>query len=98
MTSPGEESETHLDAAEAMAVARQIGRLLRGRDPQVVTAALAECLSIAIAGHVVLGPDGIDRAETERLRDDIIAHFLRTMRLLVEVNHDRIHGTQRRAR
>lgn len=69
-------------ATEAMALSRQIRRLLLGRQPDIISAALAEALSIVIAGHMVTG----DKAETDKLRADLLDHFMTTAKLLVEAN------------
>jgi len=61
-------SHTAMGAEDALALSRLIRPLLAGRDPQLVLGALADLVSIGIAGHVVPG----DPQATARLRGTIL--------------------------
>jgi hypothetical protein len=61
-------------AVEALKLSRQIKPLLYGRDPGVVGAALADLVSLLIAGH------------HPSLRDEILLTHIDTVRTLIAAN------------
>jgi hypothetical protein len=81
-----------IETAEQLAQVRELTGelypLLRGKPPEIVTAALADCVARAIAGHVI--PN--DTTRTHELRDQLLDNIVKTIRLLIEVNAKIIHG------
>jgi hypothetical protein len=71
------------EADEVVALAAAIRPLLIGRPKEVQGAALADLVSIWLAGHVVRG----DPKATERWRKDILAMHVETVRLLIPINY-----------
>jgi hypothetical protein len=69
------------DSRKAEALARQCYPIFKGQDPDVVAAALAELLAVLLAGHFVPG----DPADTQAMRDGILALHIETVKKLVPV-------------
>jgi hypothetical protein len=69
------------DTLKAEALAKQCYPIFAGQDPNVVAAALAELLALLLAGHFVPG----DPADTQAMRDDILALHIETVKKLVPV-------------
>jgi hypothetical protein len=67
---------------EVLAVVDRIKPLLRGQQPELQGAVLAELLSIWLAGHVVRG----DAQATQQLRAELLAKHCSVVRQLTEVN------------
>ena len=60
----------------------QVAPLFAGREPSIVSAVLADCVAIYLAGHVILDhPE-----ETDELREDLLDHFVRLVRQLIVPN------------
>jgi hypothetical protein len=66
----------------------RIRPLLAGRSPDILGAALADCLAIWLAGHYVAG----DNEATRRLRADLLGNHVARVTELTTVNA-RIIGT-----
>jgi hypothetical protein len=75
-------SDARKQANEAMAVVKKITPLLKGKDPGVQGAALADLLAIWLAGHFY--PD--DPQATALAREQMIEAHLVAVRALIEVN------------
>lgn len=73
-------NETYELTDEALAVSKDIASLLKGRDPGVQGAVLADLLSIYLAGHA---PD---------LREEILQMHIEAVRELVPVSEKQIFG------
>jgi hypothetical protein len=68
-------------ALEASELAKRCHPIFAGQDPNVVAAALAELLALLLAGHFVPG----DPANTQAIRDGILALHIETVKKLVPV-------------
>jgi hypothetical protein len=75
-------SDAGKQADEAMALVKKITPLLKGKDPGVQGAALADLLAIWLAGHFY--PD--DPQATALVREQMIEAHLVAVRALIEVN------------
>jgi hypothetical protein len=71
------------EADEVVALVAILRPLLAGRAKEVQGAALADLVSIWLAGHVIRG----DPAATERWRKDVLAMHVETVRLLLPINY-----------
>jgi hypothetical protein len=69
------------DTLKAEALAKQCYPIFAGQDPNVVAAALAELLALLLAGHFVSN----DPADTQAMRDGILALHIETVKKLVPV-------------
>jgi hypothetical protein len=69
------------DSVKASALAEACHPIFAGQDPNVVAAALAELLALLLAGHFVPG----DPADTQAMRDGILALHIETVKKLVPV-------------
>ena len=69
-------------ANEGIEIARRIAPQLAGLNTDIVGVALADLLSIWLAGHVVVG----NVAETAKMREVILAKHIDTVRSLILVN------------
>jgi hypothetical protein len=68
---------------------------LEGQPEEVQGAALADCLALWLAGHVVRG----DPQATEALREEMLALHLKAVRMLIPVNyHELIEPRLRKMR
>jgi adenosyl cobinamide kinase/adenosyl cobinamide phosphate guanylyltransferase len=78
------------DARRANKIAtEQFYPLLVGLDPGIQSAVLADCLATWLAGHQMS-----DRAELERMREELLAEFIALVRELVPVNEAIIFGRE----
>jgi hypothetical protein len=66
----------------------QIEPILAGHPAPVQGAVLADLLATWLAGHIDKGSS----QRTDLLREELLRHHLRTVRLLVPVNAAHIHG------
>ena len=81
------------DVKEVEFIVKAASGLLHGRSGQVQGAALADLLAMWLAGHLILG----DPKKTKRLREEMIAAHLKTVRAMIEINYrDRIQPELRR--
>ena len=71
------------DATEVMQLVRAISPMLAGRKPEVQSAALADLLSMWLAGHVWRG----DPKATKRLREHMLKQHLGAVRTLIDLNY-----------
>jgi hypothetical protein len=71
------------EAIESEALARAIMPLLAGKDAGVQGAALADLLAMWLAGHFFLG----DPERSERIREQMLAAHLETVRKLIQINY-----------
>lgn len=62
--------------------------LFAGHPPAVQGAVLAELLALWLAGHAAEG----DQAQTDQLRQDLLAAHLASVRELIPLHDARIHG------
>ena len=85
---PSKRKAAKLTARAVEPIVDRIRPELAGQAPELVGAVLAELVSLLVAGHIIPG----DRGATDRLREELIAGFIRTVRGLVEVNHKILHG------
>lgn len=67
---------------DSKTLAAEIGKLLAGKPPVIVTTALAVCLARCVAGHVQVG----DPVKTARYREQIIEANFNLVRQLVKPN------------
>jgi hypothetical protein len=80
---------------EAEQVDRLVLRLVKelaGREPQMQGLILADLLATWLAGHIVKGRP----AATEALRMDLLRHHVETVRRLIPIASQRIHGAHQR--
>jgi hypothetical protein len=77
------------DAIDAMTknaerLSRECQRVLEGQGEATQAAVLADLMSLWLAGHVVLEEIGkVDRPETDKVREKLLADWLTTVRALV---------------
>lgn len=84
-------------ADEAKALVTEISGILHGRDPNIVGAALADLLSMLLAGHFLFTDDGgISRKPTDKLREDLLLAHLEAVRKLLPVNEKMILARTKR--
>lgn len=69
-------------AEKALALAQRIAPLLRGNGADVQSGALADLVARFLAGHIVPG----SAMRTDHLRHKLLENFVRTVRMLVEIN------------
>ena len=69
------------DTLKAEALAKQCYPIFAGQDPTIVAAALDELLALLLAGHFAPG----DPADTQAMRDGILALHIETVKKLVPV-------------
>jgi hypothetical protein len=85
-------SDSKFDTAiEAAAVARAIQPLLHGRSPEVQSAALADLVSMWLAGHMYL-----DGGDSTAMREEFLTIFIDAVRHLVPINEGIIREQLRR--
>jgi hypothetical protein len=80
------------EADEVVALVAAVRPLLVGKAKEVQGAALADLVSIWLAGHVVRG----DQKATDRWRKDILAMHVETVRLLIPINYQALVEPQLR--
>jgi hypothetical protein len=69
-------------ATEVMQLVEKISPLLAGRDPVVQSAALCDLTSMWLSGVFMLG----DEEATNKIREEMLASFVATVRQLIPVN------------
>jgi hypothetical protein len=77
---------------ESGEIVEQVRPILAGHSPEVVGAALADLFATLLAGHF----DDRGPVETAALREEIIARWLETARLLIKPNEQMILARHRR--
>jgi hypothetical protein len=70
-------------AAEVLALVREIRPLLAGKDPSVQGAVLADLLAMWLAGHVHLG----DPEATKRARELMLEMHIVGVKALIDINY-----------
>jgi hypothetical protein len=70
------------EIAQIREIVQRIGPLLAGKPPAVQSGALADCVAMYLAGHVVLG----DAEATRELREEVYEVFMELVWALVELN------------
>jgi hypothetical protein len=75
------------NAVDISALVEQIKPIFAGKPPEIQSAALADCVAIYLAGHII--PDAPD--ETAELRERLLAIFVDVVRELVPINERIIH-------
>jgi hypothetical protein len=73
-------------ASEVWEIVERIRPILAGHQPEVVGAALADLFAMLLAGHY----DPRGPAETDKMREELIAEWLKTARKLIEPNQQMI--------
>jgi hypothetical protein len=77
-------------STEAMELAHQIMPLLAGREPMVQSAALADLVSMHLAGMFASNNKGkVDERETRKMREGMFQLFCKAVWSLVPVNEER---------
>ncbi len=76
------------DVANADRIVNQARLILAGHPPGVQSAALADLLSMWLAGHIIQGAPG----ETDALRERLLEGHIALVRRLLPVNAAAIHG------
>jgi hypothetical protein len=75
---------------EAVQLAREIMPILAGKDPMVQSAALADLVSMHLAGMFASNHKGkVDDRETRRMREGMFQLFCKAVWSLVPVNEER---------
>jgi len=80
--------ETEAAALLAADLVERISPLLAGKGSAAQGAALADLLAIWLTGHIVIG----DRAETRKLRAELLSSHLTAVRQLVDLADRAAHG------
>jgi hypothetical protein len=71
-------------AVEAMQLVEKISPLLAGKHPAVQSAALCDLVSMWLSGVFMLG----DEDATNKVREQMLANFVDTVRKLIRVNEE----------
>ena len=72
------------DASRALSLRYKIMPILEGHGPDVQGAVLADLLSLWLAGQIVLDDNGgIDREQTVKMREDMLALHIEHVRLML---------------
>jgi hypothetical protein len=72
------------DASRALSLRYKIMPILEGQGPDVQGAVLADLLSLWLAGQIVLDDNGgIDREQTVKMREDMLALHIEHVRLML---------------
>jgi hypothetical protein len=84
----GAEIDGERFARKVAQTVRRVRPLLTGLGSEVQGAALADLVSMWLAGHLVVADDSgiINTAETSKVREQILTHWLDTMRKLIPEN------------
>lgn len=86
MTNQRNESDADL-ATRSQELADRIKPILAGQGSAVQSAALAELVSLWLAGHVILEEaNATEKPQTEATREAILANFIALVRNLTPVN------------
>lgn len=77
------------ESEEAIELSKQIRPLLAGRDPTVQSAALADLVSLFMAGMFASDAKGaVSERETRKMRETMFQLFCKTVWRLVPVNEE----------
>jgi hypothetical protein len=76
-------SDTAKQASEVMQIVRLIRPLLKGRDPEVQGAILADLLAMWLAGHV----NARDPEDSDRIREAALAIHIEAVRGMIKLNY-----------
>jgi len=83
--------DARLRRADFVNRCERISRVLHGVDPEIQGAALANVISLWLAGYFM--PDasgGIDRALTDELRTEILDEFIKLLRSLIPLSEQEL--------